>query len=240
MRARRGGFRYLGSVQRAQGKPREAIASLERALAIDPEFALGHLELGLAHLDAGDLDEAVRILARSVALQPDDSQGHRGLGLALMRKGELEAAIAAFGRALELDPDDATSANSIAWVLATAPNEELRDPQKAVSLAQRAVELTPGNGDIVNTLGVALYRKGQWEECARVLESSVSLRRGGDPSDWLFLAMVYHRLGNAKAAHEWFRKALAWMEQNETTEEFLRFRAEAQALLGSAGNGEDG
>ena len=47
--------------------------------------------------------------------------------------------------------------NDLAWLLATRPLPQLRDPSRAVQHARRAVEKEPGNRAIRNTLGVALY-----------------------------------------------------------------------------------
>ena len=44
------------------------------------------------------------------------------------------------------------------------------------------------------------------------LEESMRLRSGGDPYDWLFLAMARRRLGDHEAARRWLDRSLAWIE----------------------------
>ena len=72
--------------------------------------------------------------------------------------------------------------------------------------------MAPTAGSYWNTLGVAHYRAGDWAEAVDALEESMRLRSGGDPYDWLFLAMARRRLGDAEAARRWLDRSLAWIE----------------------------
>ena len=60
--------------------------------------------------------------------------------------------------AIQRVPDD-PNLYVIADLLTTAP-EPLREPDLALRLARRAVELKPGNGQCMQSLGWALYRTG--------------------------------------------------------------------------------
>jgi uncharacterized protein HemY len=100
------------------------------------------------------------------------------------------------------------------------------------------VGLAPGQGALWNTLGVALYRTGDWRGCIDALEKSMDLTSGGDGSDWLFLAMAHARLENGNEARAWYDKAIAWIEEHRPDDEELgRFREEAEELLGASGSG---
>ena len=59
----------------------------------------------------------------------------RGRGDARLAIGEHAAAIADYEEALKLDVQDAAVLNNLAWVLATSPDEDVRDGQKSVELA---------------------------------------------------------------------------------------------------------
>ena len=51
-------------------------------------------------------------------------------------QGNLERAASAYEASLVLNPDNADALNNLAWLLATSPSPtELRDPQRALSLA---------------------------------------------------------------------------------------------------------
>jgi hypothetical protein len=66
-------------------------------------------------------------------------------GLALARLGRWERAAADRARAIELAPRDGWN-NDLAWPLATCPEVKVRNPARAVALAQQAVDANPKVG----------------------------------------------------------------------------------------------
>jgi hypothetical protein len=140
---------------------------------------------------------------------------------------------------VELDPAELAQAkNNDAWQLATCVKVKSRDPRRAVELAKAAIQLAPQEGIYWNTLGVALYRAGQWEESIQALEKSMQLQGGRAGSfNTFFLAMAHWQRNEKEQARKQYDQATAWMEKNqaglpkEHAEELRRFRAEAAALL---------
>jgi WD40 repeat protein len=130
--------------------------------------------------------------------------------------------------------------NKQAWPLATNPDAKLRDPARAVELAQKAVDLCPKQAMYWNTLGVAHYSAGHWKEAIEALTKSMQLQKGNLESfDTFFLAMAHWRLDEKEKARQWYDRAVQWMEKNKDQlgnkqwlEELRRFRAEAEELLG--------
>jgi hypothetical protein len=116
------------------------------------------------------------------------------------------------------------------WVI------DLNDPEKALPLARRAIELAPGDGCAWNTLGAVVYRVGEHEAAIEALTRSVELRNGGDAFDWLFLAMARHRQGSEEEARRWYERSLVWLKRNAAGQPpaLERLRAEAAELLDRA------
>ena len=114
------------------------------------------------------------------------------------------------------------------------PDPQVHDPVRAVERARRAVRLAPKSAWIWNTLGVAHYRAGDWKAAIEALERAETLA----PDLYLafngfFLAMAHWRLDEKDEARKWYDKAVEWMDKNQPqNEELLRFRAEAEELLG--------
>jgi serine/threonine protein kinase/Flp pilus assembly protein TadD len=192
--------------------------------------------------------KAVAIFGRLAAEFPDDQAyrhglglGHNLLGLALHEAGRKEMARAEFRRAVAcyrqalLHRPDCRTPNDLAWLLATCPQAEFRNPAEAVVLARQAVQMSPTCGPLWNTLGVAQYRAGQWKAAVGSLRESMRLRGGGDSSDWLFLAMAYWQLGDKVQAHEWCDRARQDVQKDPLCEPLARYRDEAEALLGLVG-----
>jgi Tfp pilus assembly protein PilF len=138
-------------------------------------------------------------------------------------------------QAVKLDPDSGHAHNQLAWLLVCGP-ESLRDSEAAVRLARRAIEIDAGEATYWNTLGVALYRDGQYSEAMDALKQS--LERGGDSAagyDLVFLALCHSCVGNEAVADDYFQRANAWQERNLSRlpplwqEELSSFFAEAKA-----------
>jgi tetratricopeptide (TPR) repeat protein len=148
----------------------------------------------------------------------------------LLELAKLEA------RLIALLEETTLRCNDVAWGLCVAAAKD-RQPAVAVTLARKAVELEPDNGGYRNTLGVALYRDGDYREAVATLEANP---HNADFAAWdlYFLAMAQHQLGEEARARECLDRAVRWHQEKGSglspphREELARFRAEAEALLG--------
>ena len=124
--------------------------------------------------------------------------------------------------------------NNRAWSLATSADPQTRDPHAAVELAQEAVKLAPNDANFWNTLGVAQYRDGNFEEAVSALQKYRELR--ATDAEWsnpFLLAMAHWQLGDKEEARQWFDKGAQWMDaHNAHSETMVRFRNEAAESLG--------
>jgi tetratricopeptide (TPR) repeat protein len=157
--------------------------------------------------------------------------GRRQEASALFRQAEQEA---------RRDNDRGWHNAVLAWLLATCPDEHVRNPTEAVALAEKAVKMSPPAGSFGRTLGVARYRAGDARGAVAALEKSLELgptglfrSPRGDSSEWFFLAMAHWHLGDKEQARKWYDQAVRWTEKNRPRDpELLRFREEAAEVLG--------
>ena len=66
----------IGAIQRRQGKWKDALPTLDRAAALDPQSHLGQLEAGITHLLIRDFEEAAKRSDRTILLAPDEPEGY--------------------------------------------------------------------------------------------------------------------------------------------------------------------
>jgi eukaryotic-like serine/threonine-protein kinase len=136
-------------------------------------------------------------------------------------------------RALRDNWSDGRLCNNLAWALASCQQPPTDHAALGVELARKAVRQVPKRGDFWNTLGVAQYRAGKWKDAVSAFAQSMQLRDGGDPNDWLFMAMVRYRLDERREARDWYDRSLAWIKAHASVEaQFSLIRAEAEAVLG--------
>jgi tetratricopeptide (TPR) repeat protein len=192
--------------------------------------AVGQHKLGLSLYELGKLDPAIAAYQKALRLQPDYVQAYYDLGMAYHGKGMANEAIAAFSDVIRLQPDHSIVCDHVAWLCL---DPKIRNPERAVTFAQKAVDLEPQNGTFWQTLGAAQYRAGKWTDSAAALTKSMELRKGGDASVWLFMAMTQWRLGDKDEARKWYEKAVQWLDANAKDLPWMSdVRAEAAALIG--------
>jgi hypothetical protein len=75
-------------------------------------------------------------------------------------------------------PDDVGVLNRAAWILATSPDDGVRDGGRAKQLAGRAVLLTSRQDPVsLDSLGVALAETGEFEAAAAAAREALALVR---------------------------------------------------------------
>ena len=224
-----------GDVHRKLELYRAAVADYDKSLELAPFRSYIYKRRALAHFHLKEYEKAIADADKAIELNPQDLSAYYWFFPLLAECPEADFRTAIIERVRETAErclDGASAYNDLAWMLATGAVAEIRNPEKAVALATKAVELAPQQGMYWNTLGVAQYRAGDWKAAIEALDKSMELRSGGDSRDWFFLAMAHWKLDDKKKARQWYDKAVKWMDGNmPEDEELRRFRAEAEALM---------
>jgi arylsulfatase A-like enzyme/Flp pilus assembly protein TadD len=84
--------------------PAAAIADMEKAVSIQPNFASLRRDLGMLHFQQKNYTEAATHLAKAADLGIHDAPLYNFLGISFSRTGQLKKAVANYKRALEVDP----------------------------------------------------------------------------------------------------------------------------------------
>jgi tetratricopeptide (TPR) repeat protein len=197
--ARGDAWRERGQWDRAEAAYLEAIVA--RPLNVPVRDALVR-----QHIERGHLDRAVATVVEAVRLMPDDGGLREHLSLALLLSGDRAGWQRSTAALLDRlgGTTNPFTANHVAWACVLGP-EATPDPAVPVRLAGIALEgVNSTDPNILNTLGIALYRASRYDEAIRRLEQAIRVRDGvGLPGDWAFLALAHHRLGHGDAARSW-------------------------------------
>ncbi len=95
----------MGNALREQGDLNAAIESYRQAIALQPNLALAHYNLGITHNVKGDPDSAIQSYRRAIELHPNFAEAFCNLGNALGISGDRQAAISAYQEAIKLRPN---------------------------------------------------------------------------------------------------------------------------------------
>jgi tetratricopeptide (TPR) repeat protein len=120
--------------------------------------------------------------------------------------------------------------HAVAWDAVESPGADPDRLQRALRAARIAAEQSPDGGDIVTTLGVALYRTGDFAGALETLTRSNGLNEDDKPADVAFMAMTHFRLGHVQEANTELER-LRGMVDNQSDDDDRRYLEEAEAAL---------
>jgi WD40 repeat protein len=153
---------------------------------------------------------------------------------ALRKDATLSAADRDFAlQVAQTHSEDESQLNNAAWKVVASRDAGKDAYALALRQAEAAVRVWPRDGTILNTLGVAQYRTGQYVKALATLTQSEKLNtaqsKGSLPADLAFLAMAQHQLGKKDEADATLRRLREAMKQPLWAKD-----AEAQSFLREA------
>jgi tetratricopeptide (TPR) repeat protein len=160
------------------GRPHLALRTLDRLLAIAPEYPGAKEDRARAAAEAAALAGEIARLEDAQQREPDNPSLEITLAEMYRRAGRLEDCVRRMERALEIVPDDPRIPARLAWLLATNPDDRIRDAKRAVKLAARAVELSKGERPEPLDIAAAAYAEaGEWEKAAEAADRAIVLAK---------------------------------------------------------------
>lgn len=181
----------------------EAVETLRGLVAESPEDYGGYIALGGVLASDQKYDDVIEVYEEALThLDRTDERFwplHYRLGIAYERTKQWPKAEETFKYALELSPNQPDVLNYLgySWVDMNINLDE------GVDMIKKAVEMRPRDGYIVDSLGWAHYRLGQFEDAVEALERAADLRPR-DPTINDHLGDAYWRVGRKlEAAYQW-------------------------------------
>ncbi len=142
-----------------------------------PESVEGHYNLGLAYLQAGELEDALRSFERALELRPTLTEALINMGGIYFRQGRIDECIRANERALEIAPDLIQARGNLAFAFL-----RMQEWDKAIEACSELLKLDPTVAMAHYHMAIALHRKGQNEKALDALQEASRLGLDIDPS----------------------------------------------------------
>jgi len=164
----------LALVFSRQGRWDKAAEKYKNILEINPDNVFIRKELAFALLNNGKTNEAVSNFSELLAAQPAFADEYCQIGALLVQQEKKDEAIKLYERGLKIRADWPLVMNNLAWILATNPAEMLREPARAVELAERACELTDyADAGMMDTLAAAYASAGRFDMAVSTAEKAL-------------------------------------------------------------------
>jgi len=129
-----------GVVRSIKGKYDDAIACFDKAIALNPNYALAYNWRGIAYDSKGEVDRAIADYTKAIALAPNVATAYTNRGVAYGGKGGYDRAIADFDEAITLNPNDANAYNNRGLAY-----KKKGDKEQAIADYRKALEINPAD-----------------------------------------------------------------------------------------------
>ncbi|MBL7175825.1 MAG: M48 family metalloprotease [Desulfobacteraceae bacterium] len=115
-----------------------------------------------------------RVINQQLVKEPDNILLYQNLAMVYHKMGRYYEAVETYERIISLDRQQAMALNNLAWLLVTEAEDELRDPQRALTLAKNAVALER-SPIFLDTLAEAYYANGFIQEAIETIKEALDL-----------------------------------------------------------------
>ena len=166
--------------------------------------------------DAKRAQDAFEFLENALAKEPEQPELLYETALLAERLGKLELMESRLRRLIDLRPDSPQACNALGYALA---DRNVRLPE-ARALIEKALQLAPEDGFILDSMGWVLYRQGDLAGALSHLERSYAKRE--DPEIAAHLGEVLWALGRREEARKALAEALKKQPENEILTETMR------------------
>jgi serine/threonine-protein kinase len=175
------------------GKATEALARIDSIIASNPDNWRAHFLKAAVLVLVRRQDDALHQIDESIKLARKSNVSYSLLGQLYSSKARTcidahryEDARKALESAIHVDPSDTTSMNDLAWLLATAPEPRVRNPHRAVSLAQKCCGLSHWtNAYSIDTLAAAYAAAGNFGQAIRYQQLAMQALNKSERSEQL-------------------------------------------------------
>jgi arylsulfatase A-like enzyme/Tfp pilus assembly protein PilF len=134
----------LGAIE-TKTNPVAAAADFEKAVSIQPNFALLRRDFGMLRFEQKNYAEAIKQLSKAVDLGVQEAPVYNFLGIAYSRTGRLQKAVDSYTKALKLDPDLAEAHLNLAYAYQrlNRKKDAAQEYQAACKLQEKYCKFVP-------------------------------------------------------------------------------------------------
>ena len=132
----------IGNIEAGRGQSDVAIAAYAKAVEIQPEHASAWYNRGNLLFSQSKMQQSIDCWTIAITLQPEMFRAYNNRAAANDRVGRQAEAVADYEKTLQLNSGFVRAWDNLAWLLATSDKKGIRNPERAITLAAKACELS--------------------------------------------------------------------------------------------------
>lgn len=140
-----------------------AIKDCSQAIELAPKDVKLYLERGRYWRCKGEIDKAISDYNAALQIDPKNERGYGLRGFAWHCQHEYDKAIADYRTAIELDPKSTVNYTNLAFLLATARDEKVRNAELALEMAEKSLTVDASRSYAISAKACALALQGDFE-----------------------------------------------------------------------------
>lgn len=175
------------------GRDQEALNCYDKAIEINPRYAVGWYNKGNSLDSLGRYDEAISCYDRSLEANPRYAATWYNKGLSLASLSRYEKAIDCYDKALEIDPRYAA-----AWNNKGISFKSLGRYEEAISCYDKALEIDPRYAYAWYSKGYSLYSLDRYQEAIDCFENAIEISPRA--ASWFIKALSEEEVGGPHQA----------------------------------------
>jgi tetratricopeptide (TPR) repeat protein len=188
----------LAVLDEAAGRKDAAIRGYRQVIALEPEHAGANFYLGQEALRSEGFEQAAQHFEAAIAVEPSNIPAYLYRDVALEHQGAREKGrVEGLEGAVARSPEDPLARYRLARLLAVAASESVRDPERALEMAQSLVAAQPAPQHL-ELLALARAANGEFQAAAELLEPLIAMANFGPPEE---SARLQQSLAAYRAGH---------------------------------------
>jgi tetratricopeptide (TPR) repeat protein len=201
-------YNNRGLALKNRGQMQKAIEDFNRAIALNPEYALAYNNRGVTLKKAGMLQEAIEDFDRAIALNPSYYKAYNNRGSAYGKIGRPDKAVEDFDKAISLNPSYYETYLNRGVMLGEAGMVD-----KAIESFNQALSGDPNYADAYYNRGFAYSLLGRDDLALADYNKAIGLNRN-QAQAYLNRGKLYMKMGQKKLCIADFQRACDLGNQN--------------------------